>query len=169
MCSSTTSCLGGRQRHVIADRRRARPACCIRSSTTARPRRSDRAASPGLHRACPANTTWKTRHPVHRLRRLVAALFPPTQFLAMLRVWRTLPDLVAVHAPAWFPGAQVVVTGACAPARACGGAARSRSSTTGAFAGPLGAYAVDLEGATVTVRRVCHRGDRWHPGRVWWR
>jgi predicted phosphodiesterase len=153
----------GRQRQVIATRRRA---ARLQHPEFDDRRLADRTA---LHRlAClglPSEHDLENRHPVHRLRRLLAALFPPTQFLAMLRVWRTLPDLVADHAPVWFPGAQVVVTGHVHRPRVWRRGALTIINT-GAFAGPLGAYAVDLEGATVTVRRVRQRAGRWHPGRV---
>lgn len=153
----------GRQRELITARRQA--------ARLLHPELDDRglAGRIALHRlACTglaSEHNLESRHPAHRLRRLVAALFPPSQFLAMLRVWRTLPGLVAVHAPEWFPAAQVVVTGHVHFPRVWRRGALTVVNT-GAFAGPLGAYAVDLTENIVTVRRVRERTGRWFPGRV---
>jgi predicted phosphodiesterase len=100
-----------------------------------------------------------------RLHRFVDEFFPPRKPLAMLRVWRSLPDQVAALAPAWFPGVQVVVTGHVHFPRVWRRGDLAIINT-GAFAGPLGAYAVDLEGGTVTVRHVRTRGGAWYLGRV---
>lgn len=101
----------------------------------------------------------------YRLRRLATELFPPRQLLAMLQAWRTFPDLVVSRAPTWFPDAQIVVTGHVHFPRVWRRGALTVINT-GAFAGPLGAYAVDFKSDSVTVRRVGARGGRWVPGRV---
>ncbi len=101
----------------------------------------------------------------HRLRRLAHEFWPPRQPLEMLRAWRSLPDRVAAVAPAWFPGAQVIVTGHVHFPRVWRRGALTIVNT-GAFTGPLGAYLVDLAGEIVAVRRLRLARGRWHPGRL---
>ena len=101
----------------------------------------------------------------HRLHRLITTFYPPSQPLAMIKAWRSLPDRVAAVAPAWLPGAQVVVTGHVHYPRVW----RRGDLTvinTGAFTGPLGAYLVDIDGEHVAVHRLRLRRNLWYPGRT---
>lgn len=99
----------------------------------------------------------------HRLRRLAREFWPPRQPLEMLRAWRSLPDRVAAVAPAWFPGAQVIVTGHVHFPRVWRRGALTIVNT-GAFTGPLGAYLVDLVGDRVAVRRLRLLRGCWQAG-----
>lgn len=96
----------------------------------------------------------------HRLARLAGTLFPPRQPWAMLQAWRGFPDLVARRVADWQPGAQVMVAGhthyPCLRRRG-----NLTVVNTGAFAGPFGAYCVDVAGDRVTVRLVRKQHGTW--------
>ncbi len=121
-----------------------------------------RAACLGFGRECDPERS----DTLYRLGRLFTEFFPPRQPLAMLKTWRTFPDLAIAGARRWRPEAQVIVTGHVHFPRVW----RRRDHiviNTGAFSGPLGAYAVDLiDDETVRVHRVaaCPRG--WTTGEL---
>ncbi|GAB5562805.1 MAG: hypothetical protein SynsKO_44520 [Synoicihabitans sp.] len=101
----------------------------------------------------------------HLLKRLITELFPPRQPWSILRTWWTFADRVAPRAKAWRPQAQVILTGHVHFPRVWRRGPQTVINT-GAFSGPLGAFAVDILNGVVTVRRVTQQDQRWQPGKV---
>ena len=101
----------------------------------------------------------------YRLRRLFVEFFPPRQPWAMIRTWASFANRVAARQPEWCPDAQVIATGHIHFPRVWRRGALTIVNT-GAFSGPLGAYCVDVEADTVTVRRLQNRPDGWHAGSI---
>ncbi len=103
-------------------------------------------------------------HVSHQLARLFAVFFPPRQTLAMLHTWWTFPTRVVACTRRWRPQARIIVTGHVHFPRIW-----HRGDTTvintGAFTGPLGARAVDIDAGLLTVRPIQQRHGAWHPGR----
>ncbi len=103
--------------------------------------------------------------PGHRLRRWFTEFFPPRQPLAMIDTWLTFPRHVAEATARWRPEARIVVTGHVHFPRTW----RHEHLTvinTGAFTGPVGARAVDVQADRVEVRRIRFNAGAWHADRV---
>lgn len=120
-----------------------------------------RMACTGFARECDPEkrSSW------HLLRRICTEFFPPRQPWAMLHTWATFGTRAAAAAAQWRPDAQVIVSGHVHFPRVWHQGKRTVINT-GAFTGPLGAYAVDFEDETVTVKRIQLLNGSWHAGRV---
>ena len=105
------------------------------------------------------------RNSWHLLRRICTEVLPPRQPWAMLHTWATFGTRAATAAAQWRPDAQVIISGHVHFPRVWRRGPRTVINT-GAFTGPLGAYAVDYADEVVTVKRIQSRDGAWHAGRI---
>jgi predicted phosphodiesterase len=106
------------------------------------------------------------RRPVRYLLRLATdTLLPPGSAFGMLRAWGTLPRRAAELARRHRPGARFIVVGHTHRPGVWSDRSGVGVVNTGSFTRPFGAFAVDVEEARLTVRRIERRGGDFHPGR----
>ena len=83
----------------------------------------------------------------------------------MLHTWATFVTRTATAAAQWRPDTQVIIFGHVHFPRVWRRGPRTVINT-GAFTGPLGAYAVDYADEVVTVKRIQSGDGAWHAGRI---
>jgi hypothetical protein len=99
-----------------------------------------------------------------RFTRLVNALFPPTQAIAILKVWRDTPRLARELAAQQRPGARFVLLGHTHRPGIWSHRDGRVVINTGSFCLPGSAYAVDLTPNSVIVWSVVQRQGLFHLG-----
>ncbi len=100
-----------------------------------------------------------------KAQRLLHDLRAPARIRAVLRAWKNAPELAATLVAAQRATAQVVVFGHIHRPSIHHRAGRIIINT-GAFAGPMGAWTVDIDNDLVRVRRIERRRGAWHAGSI---
>jgi predicted phosphodiesterase len=107
------------------------------------------------------------RHPLRYAYRFVTdTIWPPHSAVSILRAWRDMPRLASALARRHRPGARFILVGHTHRPGVwpCGNGVTVIN--TGSFTRPFGAYAVDLTGSRLTVRRIREGNGEFHAGRV---
>ncbi|CAM2911997.1 metallophosphoesterase family protein [Rariglobus hedericola] len=98
--------------------------------------------------------------------RLAHELISPSRIFAMLKVWRTTPQLARRLARAQRPAAQLVVLGHTHYPGVWRHTDGPVVVNTGSFSRPLGNLFVELRGDHVRVIKITRRHGKFHPGRL---
>lgn len=104
------------------------------------------------------------RGPWAKMLRVGHALFPPNRFLAMLKVWRDLPQVASALARTQRPGARVLVSGHTHHPGVWPCPGGVVVINTGSFCLGRGALLVDLKGERVIVRKIERRKREFRVG-----
>lgn len=100
----------------------------------------------------------------HTFSYLADTLWPPDRVFKIIRAWRLEPSLAAELARRYRPRAGFVVTGHLHRPLIRRKPGNVIVINTGSFCPPFGAYAVDVTGERLTVRRVERSGGEFRPG-----
>jgi predicted phosphodiesterase len=111
----------------------------------------------------PMKWDLRRRDPLTRMRRLLWDLGSPLRVQAVLRAWQSAPHLAAGLAAQQRASAQVVVFGHIHRPSIHHRGGRVIINT-GAFAGPLGAWAVDVEEDAIHIHETERRRSTWRIG-----
>lgn len=103
---------------------------------------------------------------IARLRRAAYALFPPHQFLSMVRAWRAFPETVFKVAKEQRSTARVIITGHTHHPGVWHAADGRVLINTGSFTPPRGGRLVDIFSDRLVLRRIIRRGREFRPGSV---
>ena len=102
----------------------------------------------------------------YTLRYLADTVWPPYRVWYVLQAWRTMPERAAELVRRHRPNARFVLTGHTHRPGIWHRPGGVTVINTGSFTLPVGAYAVDLTGDTLLVRRVDRTSGEFMPGPV---